>query len=143
MLFYHLASLFKAILNLPVKANSTTNDEDGTGIDLVAEGQFHSGAALCQIGAATGSPSAVTVAFTLEESDDNTAWTTAKNSDGDDATVTVTGLTAAQKTIDFFPNQLKQYLRLNRTVTITGGSSPTVPTAGTILLGAGRELPVS
>lgn len=142
MLFYHLASLFKSILNLPAKANSNSNDEDGVAVDLVAEGQFHSGLALCQIGAATGGPSAVSVVFTLEESADNTTWTVAKNTDGENATVTVTGTAAATKQIDFFPNQLEQYIRLNRTVSLTGGTSPTVPTAGTFLLGAGRQIPV-
>lgn len=142
MLFYHLASLFKAFLNLPAKANVTTNDEDGTAIDLVAEGQFHSGLALCQIGAATGGPSSVSVVFTLEESADNSVWTTAKDSDGANATVTITGTAASTKQIDFYPNQLKQYIRLNRVVTIAGGTSPTAPTAGTLLLGAGRKIPV-
>lgn len=140
MRFYHLTSLIRFIANLPAKANSNSNDEDGTGIDLVAEGQFHSGLALCQVGAPTGTPTTLSVTFTLEESDDNTTWTTAKNSDDENATVTLTA--AGVGKIDFFPHQLAQYIRLNRTVATSGGSSPTVPTAGTILLGAGREVPV-
>ena len=141
MRLYHLASLIRFIANLPAKANTNSNDEDGTAVDLVAEGQFHSGLAVCQVGAPTGSPASFSVAFTLEESDDNIAWSTAKNSDGENAIVTLTAEGIGK--IDFFPNQLKQYVRLNRTVATTGGSTPTVPTAGTLLLGAGRAIPVS
>lgn len=141
MRLYHLASLISFIANLPAKANTNSNDEDGTAVDLVAEGQFHSGLAVCQVGAPTGSPASFSVAFTLEESDDNIAWSTAKNSDGENAIVTLTAEGIGK--IDFFPNQLKQYVRLNRTVATTGGSTPTVPTAGTLLLGAGRAIPVS
>lgn len=140
MRLYHLASLIRFIANLPAKSNTNSNDEDGTAVDLVAEGQFHSGLALCQVGAPTGTPTSLSVVFTLEESDDNTAWSTAKNSDGEDATVTLTE--AGIGKIDFFPNQLSQYIRLNRTVVTSGGSSPTVPTAGILLLGAGRKVPV-
>lgn len=140
MRFPHLYSLIHPVDNLPAKASANSADEDGAAIDLVAlNNQFHSGLVLVSSGAATGSPSAFSVVWTLEESSDNTNWTVAKNSNGEDAIVTQTAAGVAK--LDFFPNQLSQYVRLNRTVSITGGSSPTVPTHGMVLLGGGRQIP--
>lgn len=141
MLFPHLKTLIESIqVNLPAKASVNSADEDGTGINLASVDQYHSGLVLCAIGAATGTPSAVSVAFTLEHSDDDSTYTTATDVNGDNAVLTLTGTSATSGTIDIFPNQLKQYVRLNRTVALTGGTSPTVPTVGMILLGAGRTV---
>lgn len=137
MLFPHIPTLIEAINdNLPAKASATSEDETGSGIDLVALGQYHSGVALCHVGAPSGAPASFSVAFTIEESDDNSTWTTAKNSAGENATVTRT--TAGTVLLDFFPNQRKQHVRLRRATTITGGSTPRVPTAGLFLFAAGR-----
>lgn len=139
MQFPHLKTLIQSIItNLPAKASATAEAEDGAAINLALTGkQYHSGLAVLQVGDPTGAPTSFSIVLTIEESDDGVTWTTAKNAAGGDATATRTS--AGASVIDFFPNQAKNQVRLSRETTITGGTSPRVPTAGLFLFGAGRD----
>ncbi len=134
MRFPHLYSLVKPLSNLEPKMGSTGDVDNGADIDLVAVGQFDSGLALCQIGAATGAPTSFSVAWKIQDSTDGVTWV-------DVAGASLTMTAAGVGKIDFFPSQLKEHVRLVRSVTITGGTSPRVPSAGVILLGGGRTIP--
>lgn len=140
MKFYHLDTLIEKIINnLAPIASSDSDDNDGAAINLVAEGQYHSGVVFCYSGAATGTPSAQSVVFTLEESDDDVSYTAVKDSDGNNLTATLDADNEFAK-ISFFPNQCKQYIRVNRVVTLADGTTPKWPNGAAVLLGAGRSI---
>lgn len=133
----------KPYIGLPPKANVTTDADNGTAIDYRALDQFHSGQALIHVGAATGSPSSFSIVYTLEHSTDNSTWVTAPgalSSAHADATVTVTAAGIYQ--LPFEPDALRRYHRIKRAVTITGGTSPTVPNGAVLLYGDPRRQPV-
>jgi hypothetical protein len=106
-------------------------------MDLVDLGQFHSGQALCHLGAASGSPTAISVVFTLEECDTLGGTYTAV-ADVDPVTLDAEN---AVGVIDFAPNELKEFARVNVATTLTGGSTPTIPAGVLVQLGAGRKTP--
>lgn len=144
MPLFHFRKMVKFVQALAAKANVTTDANNGTSVDQRAIEQFAAGCVLINVGAATGSPSSFSVVYTLEESDDDSTFTTAQHTNDSasgDATVTVTA--AGNYSIEFEPGRLKRYYRLKRAVTITGGSSPTLPNAAVFLLGDPRKQPVS
>jgi hypothetical protein len=142
MRFYDLPTLIdKIINNLAPIAGSDSDDNDGAAIDLVAQGQYHSGCVLCYSGAATGSPTGQSVVFTLEHSDESGAnYTAVEDEDGNDLTATLDADNETAK-ISFRPNELKQYIRVNRVVTLDDGTTPKWPTGAMVLLGHGRDIP--
>ena len=125
-----LSDLIKAIVGLPAKASSSSGTEDlGSAIDLVSQPEFRSGLIVCNTGAATGSPSSFSIVYRLLECATSGGTYTAVTG----ATVTVDAAGVAE--IPFDPKGRLRYLKVGRTVTITGGSSPTVPNGATVLLG--------
>lgn len=139
MRFPHLENYIYPLNNLPPKASAHSETDNGTSINLGGPGglfnQFHSGLAVCKAGAHTGTPASFAVVFKLQDSADGTTWT-----DVAGKTVTLDAENAI-KTIDFFPNELREYIRMVRTTTISGGTSPRVPTDCDVLLGGGRTIP--
>jgi hypothetical protein len=97
---------------------------------------------------ASGSPSAASLAVTLQESADNSTWTTALDNTGTPIGFTLTGLQAAAGVnaarIEGLNLNRKRYLRIVVTPTFTGGSSPAVLAYGEIVFGGGaQQLPVT
>lgn len=86
-------------------------------------------------GAATGSPSAQSVIYKLQHSDDESTW-----EDFGDAADALTA-DNGQVELDVDLSGAKRYVRCVATVALTGGSSPTLPVAGTLALGGADRLP--
>ena len=96
---------------------------------------------------ATGSPSAASLAVTLQESlDGSTNWSNAL-----DNTNTVIGFTLNAESagavnaarIEGLNLNRKRYLRIVVTPTFTGGSSPAILAYGELIFGGAQELPVT
>lgn len=136
MKFYDLDTLVKPLEALPAALSANSDDDDGAAIDLETIGQFHSGLVLCHVSAATGAPSAISAVFTLEESDDDVTYAPVTG-----AAVTMTE--AGIGKIRFLPNERKRYVRVNRAITLTAGSTPKLPNSVALLLGHGRNIPAS
>jgi len=115
----------------------------GTAIQRVGSGYTYDSAVLvARCGIETGSPTALTLDFKLQDSADGaTGW------------ADVTGAAIAQQALQC-PNSrvvtagvnlagAKAYVRGVATVAFTGGSSPTLPVAFEIILGGGSELPAA
>jgi hypothetical protein len=98
---------------------------------------------------ASGSPSAASLAVTLQESPDGTdTWTNALDNTDTVIGFTLTGLQAAAGVsaarIEGLNLNRKRYLRIVVTPTFTGGSSPAVLVYGEIVFGGGaQQLPVT
>lgn len=104
-------------------------------------GDFQSFLAGVSLGAATGSPSAVSVTAKLQESSDDSTWTDVV-ADGINATVTVA--VVAVNTQGFFAidaSRLKRYVRLVFTVALTGGSTPTILMDAKFMAGGSVSIP--
>lgn len=139
MKFHQLQENSKCSIGLPPKAGAASDDDDGAAIALAGQPLFRSGLALCHVGAATGSPSSFSIVFTLEAAGSDNVFTAVS---GKTATRTAAGLSE----IAFDPNALPAgttQIRMNRTVSITGGSTPTVPTSSVVILSAPSNAPVS
>jgi len=102
---------------------------------------------------ASGSPSAASLAVTLQESTDGTgsgagAWTTANDNTGTAIGFTLSGLQAAAGVsaarVEGLNLNRKRYLRIVVTPTFTGGSSPAVLAYGELIFGGdAQQLPVT
>lgn len=92
------------------------------------------------IGAAAGGPSAQSAIFKLQESD--------TDQDADFADITGAALAAmtadnAEGEIDINLQARKRYIRVVCTVALTGGSTPTLPVAASLVLGGADALPAT
>lgn len=91
-----------------------------------------------KVGAATGSPTAQGVALKVQTGDqlDGSDFT---DVDGD----TIAALTAnsAEAEMNLDLNPYKRYFRVVTTTTFTGGTSPAIPVAVSVVLGNPRSIP--
>jgi hypothetical protein len=98
---------------------------------------------------ASGSPSAASLAVTLQESaDGSTNWANALDNTGTAIGFTLSGLNAAAGVnaarIEGLNLNRKRYLRIVVTPTFTGGTSPAILAYGEIVFGGGaQQLPVT
>lgn len=102
---------------------------------------------------ASGSPSAASLAVTLQESTDGTgsgagAWTTANDNTGTPIGFTLSGLNAAAGVnaarVEGLNLNRKRYLRIVVTPSFTGGTSPAILAYGEIIFGGNpQQLPVT
>jgi hypothetical protein len=97
---------------------------------------------------ATGSPSAASLAVTLQESVDNVNWTNALDDTGAVIGFTLSGLQAAaavsQARVEGLNLNRHRYLRIVMTPTFTGGTSPAVLVYGELIFGGGaQQLPIT
>jgi hypothetical protein len=97
---------------------------------------------------ATGTPSAASLAVTLQESPNGTdTWTNALDNTGAVIGFTLSGLQAAGAVsaarIEGLNLNRKRYLRVVVTPTFTGGSSPATLVFGEIVFGNAQQLPVT
>jgi hypothetical protein len=115
---------------------------DGSTVDTAG----YASASLYAFGAAaSGSPSAATLTVTLQESSDNSTWTTATDNTGANIGFTLTVTSAAAENvarIEGLGLNRKRYLRAVITPAFTGGTSPASIAYAHILLGAALEKPV-
>lgn len=111
--------------NEPGVTLSGTTADNGDSVDCAAaEGTVQG---IFQVGAAGGSPDSYTVTCKLQESDDGTNnWGDCKNMSS--------LVLSADKSIGFVrANRTKRYVRSVMTPAFTGGSSPSIAVAGTVL----------
>ena len=90
---------------------------DGTGIDRT---DFSSCVLKLSTGAATGGPSPQTADAKLQDSADNSNF-----ADVTDGAVTQITADSGEEFVDIDLSQLEQFVRVRRTVVLTGGASPT------------------
>jgi hypothetical protein len=114
-------------------ALSPNSDTGGSAVDgiIIDRKGFYSAVFHCLIGDVTGTPSAQSAVFKVEEGD---ASDLSDASDVAGATITITTVdTAGEINLDL--RSRKRYLRLTQTTTLTGGSSPEIRNAGSCVLG--------
>lgn len=99
---------------------------NGPGIDRKG---YLSAVFQCLVGASTGTPSSISIAFQVEESDDNSTFAAVS---GVLATVT-TASTCTEINVDL--SGRKRYIRLVPTATLSGGSTPKTKLAASCVLG--------
>lgn len=107
-------------------------------------GVFLSGKLLLSVGAATGGPSAQTVDAKVQDSaDGSTGWADLTDKDGN--VIAVTQITAddTDESQSFDLAKAKAFIRTVVVVTLTGGTTPTIPVACTLALGGGETRPVA
>jgi hypothetical protein len=97
---------------------------------------------------ASGSPSAASLAVTLQESADGTdGWANALDNTGAVIGFTLSGVQAAAGVnaarVEGLNLNRKRYLRIVVTPTFTGGTSPAVLAYGELIFGGSQELPVT
>lgn len=90
-------------------------------------------------GEATGTPDSYTVDVKLQESaDGSTGW-----ADITGAAIDQIDADSGDESVDVDLRTCKKYVRAVVTVAFTGGTTPTVPVAVSIVFGGARELPVT
>lgn len=97
---------------------------------------------------ASGSPSAASLAVTLQESaDGSTNWANALDNTGTVIGFTLSGLNAAAAVnsarVEGLNLNRKRYLRVVVTPSFTGGTSPAVQAYGELIFGGPQQLPVN
>lgn len=118
--------------------NASAGTTNGAGIDRYAQnaraGKYLSAKLFAKVGAATGSPSAQSVTVTIQQSTDNSTWTSvaAVNVTGDDASGSTAGLAAltadaalAQANVNL--KHIARYVRVVVVTAFTAGTSPAIP----------------
>ncbi len=88
-------------------------------------------------GAASGSPTAQTVATKLQDSaDGSTGWADVSGAAATDLTADDT-----EDEVDIDLSGAKRYVRVVATISFTGGTTPSIPVAATLVLAGKDELP--
>ncbi|MBZ4371478.1 hypothetical protein [Corallococcus sp. AS-1-6] len=123
-------------------AAQAAGTRSGSAIDVSA---FQSGVLVANLGATSGTPTTTSVTYSLESSANGTDdWTAVVDLDGNALQVaTAAGSRAVE--LDFNLQLLKAdhpYLRVKEVVAFTGGSTPTVVTGVSLVLGGGQRLSV-
>lgn len=133
----------KLVVNpIPVTASASGKLTTGVVVDRMGK---RSGVLAVAIGTITGSPTAVKLKIEVTTCDTSTGTYAAADADyvvpGGAIEMIVTSDTTYTINLDLIGQ--KQYIKLVPTVTITGGTSPTVPITGTALvLGDPTKTPV-
>lgn len=130
-----IGAYYKAFKSLRPQSVNAAADVNGAGVDRAG---YLSAKLVAFTGNATGSPSAQSQVFKLQDSADNSTF-----ADVPGATLTITADdTVAQLNVNLGP--LRRYLRLvySADSTFTGGSSPANIVGGHIHLSGAQELPI-
>jgi hypothetical protein len=131
-----IGAYIKPVLSIAPVSTDGSADVNGSGVDRLG---YYSGVVVCLAGAASGSPSAQSLVFQLEESSDNSAFTAVSGQ-----TVTIEADDTLGK-LNFDASGLKRYLRVVCTdaSAFTGGSSPANDISALIVLGGADSLPAA
>lgn len=121
-------------------AAQSAGTRSGGAIDVSA---YQSGVLVANLGATTGTPTGASVTYSLESSANGTdGWTAVVDLDGNALQVATTAVNKAVE-LDFNLQLLKadhSYLRVKEVVAFTGGTTPTVVTGVSLVLGGGQRL---
>jgi hypothetical protein len=108
----------------------------GNAVQRVGEGyNYSSGQLVVGTGAATGSPTGISVAGKLQDSPDgSTGW-------ADVSGTSITAIVAenSQAKVNFILRGAQAFIRCVVTPTLTGGSSPAIPAVGILVIGGNSE----
>jgi len=129
-----IGSYIKALAGFSPQA-AAAGTINGAAIDRAG---FQSAVLHGRTGAVTGTPTAQTYDLKLQESaDGSTGWT-------DIAGAAIAQIAAANTEAEVNVNLAgaKRYIRVVGTVTFTGGTTPTLQVASTLVLGGASKLPV-
>jgi len=124
----------KPVAGFSPQASDGTAAIEGPAIDRTG---FLSAVLHGRTGAVTGAPTAQTYDLKLQESADGSTWT-------DIPGAAITQITAADTEADVNVNLAgaEKYIRAVGTVTFTGGTTPTLQVAATVILGGADVKPV-
>lgn len=131
-----IGAYIKPVLSIAPVSTDGSADVNGAGVDRVG---YYSGVVVCSTGAASGSPSAQSIVFQLQESSDNSTFTAVSG-----ATVTITADdTLGELDVDL--SARKRYLRVVCTdaTAFTAGTSPANTVTASIVLGGADSLPAA
>jgi hypothetical protein len=108
----------------------------GAAIQRVGEGyNYASGQLVVATGAATGTPSTISVAGKLQDSADGlTNW-----NDVPGAAIAALLAASSQTYVNFIAQGCQAYIRAVVTPSFTGGSSPAIPVLGVLIVGGNTE----
>jgi hypothetical protein len=96
--------------------------------------EYQSGVIMLATGAATGSPSAVSVVATLQDSEDGlTGWATVDTLPQTPPQVTIGASAQASANVNL--RGARQYIRLAVVPTFTGGTVPAIPISAVLVVG--------
>ena len=131
-----IGAYIKPALSIAPVSTDGSADVNGSGIDRVG---YYSGVVVCAVGAASGSPSAQSIVFQLEESSDNSTFAAVAG-----ATVTITADdTLGELDVDL--SARKRYLRVvcTNATAFTAGTTPANIVTANIVLGGADSLPAT
>lgn len=118
------------------RAAGTANS---TGVDRLAP-SFGACVLLVQAGAASGTPTTLTLDAKVQHSDDNSTFTDYTPSSGTASVGQITAAsTNARKAVDL--SGAKRYVRVAVTTAFTGGTSPTLLSSAALILGDAQATP--
>ena len=123
-------------LSIAPQESDLSADINGASVDRL---KALSAVIVCALGAASGSPTAQSFVFQLEESDDDSTFTAVA-----DQTVEVTA-DDTSVSLDVDCSALKRYLRVTLDVSessFTGGTSPANDCVAYIMIGGAQERPI-
>ncbi|RKH09737.1 hypothetical protein D7V97_15610 [Corallococcus sp. CA053C] len=138
----HVGAFVSCATQALAPAAQVAGTRSGSAIDV---SQFQSGVLVANIGATSGTPTTLSVTYSLESSANGTdGWTAVTDLDGVALAVQSTAASKAVE-LDFSLQFLKAdhgHLRVKEVVAFTGGTAPTLVTGVTLVLGGGQRLPV-
>jgi hypothetical protein len=139
-MFTDIGSYIKTVVS-PYAAAATSSAANGAAVQLEGIGYSYKSAQITlTLGAATGTPTGISVVAQVQQSaDGSTNWTSYTDlySHG-----TLTGTAASTSySQNVILQGAQQFVRLVTTPTLTGGSSPTIATQGVMVLGGSSENP--
>lgn len=129
------AFISAANVGISIQEVDAGTDVNGSGIDRK---DYMSCTVVATLGAASGSPSAQTHEFIVEESSDNSSFTAITG-----ATITLTADDSAGE-VDIDLQGKERYIRVTYDASessFTGGSSPANDIAAVVILGGAKDLP--
>src|SRR5574343_419651 len=124
----------------PVAAISSNGATNGATIDKQALSEvFEEALFVSHVGATSGSPTSFSVVTKIQDSADGSNWSDITDTQiVEAATKTISDINTVS-TLAVRLSALRRYVRMVETVTLTGGSSPTVFIYGMALLGHPRR----
>lgn len=141
----NIGALYKADNLGLVPAAQSAVSRQGTAL---APNTWGSGTLVGLTGAATGTPTALSVTYGLETRDASTApagpWVALNDADGNPVEVEVTTASTIAE-VDFDLQYVPEghtEMRVTETVAFTGGTTPTVLSGAVLVLGGASSLPV-
>ena len=128
----------QAIAPAAARAAATVNGAaiDKRSVEAACGGGALEGIIVVDVGASSGSPSAISLTIKLQDSADNSSWADVTSNDIVDSAGDIVLTAESQiQTLGFRLPGLRRYLRVVGTLAFTGGTSPTLLYSASVLIG--------